>query len=266
MAPRASTRRKRKTMTPTPTQLAHEFCRVLSEWLSPDELAEINRLNVEEANPNICHTGDFCDSNQALLDAMEVFGIDGFDQSLIPLCNETWKIARVAGFDPNNIPPESPAVERGSKWTDADGNRVVVDKASTEEVEFHREGGGWMAAIPTVKWLELFKSAEAVDALAWRAAAVTLENDEVYPCYLRGDKWNGWECPRFDRETVDRLLRECGHSSRREGHSVIIPYDGEDAVYPRETISLDGRQIEAWAIGAGSWTWSEEERQNVEHL
>ena len=255
-----------RTMTPTPTQLAHEFCRVLSEWLSPEQLAEINRLNTEETDPNICHSGDYCDSNQALLDAMEVFGIDGFDQSLIPLCNGTWAIARIAGFNSENIPFESANVERGSTWTNANGNRVVVEEASAESVEIHREGGGWMAAVPRMQWMELFTPAEAVEALPWRASNVEREDTQSYPCWLRGQKWNGWECPSFERETVDRLLQNCGHSSRWDGDTVIIPYDGEDAVYPRETITVNGRQIEVWAIGAGCWTWSEVERQNAEHL
>ena len=126
-------------MNPTPLQLAREFCRVLTEWLTPEQIAEINRLNAAEENSNICHTGDFCDSTQALLDAMEVFGIDGFDQSLIPLCNATWSIARRAGFSAEKIPT---SVESGSAWTDTAGERVVVGEVSPDSVQFHQEGGG----------------------------------------------------------------------------------------------------------------------------
>ncbi len=152
-------------MTPTPIQLAHEFCRVLSEWLTPEQLAEINRLNAEETDPNICHSGDYCDSNQALLDAMEVFGIDGFDQSLIPLCNDTWVIARAAGFNSGNIPREPASVERGSTWTDANGNRVVVREVSADKVGFYREGGGWVGDIPVEEWFQLFTPAKPIEAL-----------------------------------------------------------------------------------------------------
>ena len=47
---------------------------------------------------------------------------------------------------------------------------------------------------------------------------------------------------------------------------MIVPYDGEDAVYLRETISPGSHQIDVWAIGAGCWTWSEEERRDSEDL
>lgn len=140
-------------MTPTSLQLAREFCRVLNEWLSPEELAEVNRLNSEEDDRNICHTGDYCDSNQALLDAMEVFGIDGFDQSLIPLCNATWSIARRAGFSAEKIPI---TIQRGSVWKDSAGIRVAVSEVSSDSVQFHREGGGWVGVMPVMTWLERF--------------------------------------------------------------------------------------------------------------
>lgn len=126
-------------MTPTPIQLAYEFCRVLSEWLTPDELSEINRLNADESDPHICHSGDYCDSNQALLDAMEVFGISGFEQWMIPLCNETWRIARDAGFNAHKLPLQSPVSEGSSPLTEAEGNRLAVAPASVDTVAFEEE-------------------------------------------------------------------------------------------------------------------------------
>lgn len=57
--------------------LCGAFCDVLNEWLTPAEKAEVLRLNNTEHNLSICHTHDFCDANQAMLDAWElVFGKD----------------------------------------------------------------------------------------------------------------------------------------------------------------------------------------------
>lgn len=58
--------------------LSREFCRVLKEWLNIAEQAlVIERNNAEPDQSSICHTHDFCDANQAMLNAWEVvFGKD----------------------------------------------------------------------------------------------------------------------------------------------------------------------------------------------
>lgn len=83
----------------TPESLAAEFCRVLNEWLTPDQIAEVNARNAAETDENICHSHDFCDANQAMLDAMAVFGLD-FESTdeQNTLINAAWDLAKAAGF------------------------------------------------------------------------------------------------------------------------------------------------------------------------
>jgi hypothetical protein len=88
----------------TPGDAAAQFSRILNEWLSPEIIAEINRRNAspEYKGRGCCATHDFCDPNQAMLDAFEFFGIE-FDPRLPEdheFCSTTWEIAQRAGFKP----------------------------------------------------------------------------------------------------------------------------------------------------------------------
>lgn len=51
----------------TITELAEAFFNVLDGWSLP--MAKIRAANAAETDPAICHTGDYCDSNEAMLEA-----------------------------------------------------------------------------------------------------------------------------------------------------------------------------------------------------
>ena len=78
-------------------KLANKFSSILREWLTAEELQEINDKNAEyKANgePH-CATHEYCDPNQAMINAFEHFGIDiDFDnEEHINLINDAWKLA-----------------------------------------------------------------------------------------------------------------------------------------------------------------------------
>jgi hypothetical protein len=84
----------------TPEQLANEFSWVLNEWLEPKEIAEINRRNALPEYVGLCASGDFCDSNQAMIDAESKLGIEldpRFNED-VALLNAAWDIAKCSGF------------------------------------------------------------------------------------------------------------------------------------------------------------------------
>lgn len=82
---------------PTAKELAAEFCRCLRAELTADELADVVQTNRLETSPNICHSHDYCDANQTMLDAMAKWGLD-FDAVTEGLINEAWELAKKAGF------------------------------------------------------------------------------------------------------------------------------------------------------------------------
>lgn len=52
-------------------ELAAEFCKVLREWLSAEEMAEVVKRNQAEEDKNICASHDFCDANEAMDEAFK---------------------------------------------------------------------------------------------------------------------------------------------------------------------------------------------------
>lgn len=51
-------------------KLASAFNVVLFDWIGP-KLGQVVIQNRQQSDPSICHTHDWCDSNQAMIDAFE---------------------------------------------------------------------------------------------------------------------------------------------------------------------------------------------------
>lgn len=91
-------------MIPTPERLASEFSRVLRSWLTPAEMAEVNKRNAADGSDN-CASHDFCDANQALLDACDALNFNVWDERdehfsdvAQDLFDKAWTIAKANGF------------------------------------------------------------------------------------------------------------------------------------------------------------------------
>jgi len=84
----------------TTTELAKAFCAALAQVLSSQQLSAIRQRNSDEADLSICHTHDFCDANQVMLDAYARFGaeLDIADSHCMAAVDEAWWKARRAGF------------------------------------------------------------------------------------------------------------------------------------------------------------------------
>jgi hypothetical protein len=84
----------------TTEQVAKEFSKVLKVWLSAKEMAVIVERTKKETDPTICHTGDYCDSNIAMLAAMVNLGVladddeTDFDEPFMKLFNNSWDFAK----------------------------------------------------------------------------------------------------------------------------------------------------------------------------
>jgi hypothetical protein len=94
-------------------KLAFEFCRILNEWLTPEQIAKVNELNeVDGMSSDVCHSHDFCDPNQAMIDAWQIvmerpFPLGDepewetqFDMTLI---GNTWEYCKQIHFDNSKI-------------------------------------------------------------------------------------------------------------------------------------------------------------------
>jgi hypothetical protein len=77
-------------------RVAAAFSRVLRDWLTVDEFAELVELNREETDKTVCHSHDFCDANMAMHEALVECGAidkDGFDaddEFIVELFSAAW--------------------------------------------------------------------------------------------------------------------------------------------------------------------------------
>lgn len=81
--------------------LAREFCAELRETLTRDELATAVLLNLLDGpDSDVCHTHDFCDPNQCMLDVFERHGVgcDALMQDYTELMDAAWTAAKKADF------------------------------------------------------------------------------------------------------------------------------------------------------------------------
>ncbi len=81
--------------------LAAAFSVGLREELSPWQFEEALRLNGVEADPQVCHSHDFCDANMVMLEALEALGgtFSASDEQQAALISEAWNIAKRCAFD-----------------------------------------------------------------------------------------------------------------------------------------------------------------------
>lgn len=82
--------------------LAKEFSEVLKSRLSSDEMREVLHRNRTEANPSICHSHDFCDTNMVLHEVLMRRGMDIADEGGHDrwggLWDDVWNKAKSAEF------------------------------------------------------------------------------------------------------------------------------------------------------------------------
>lgn len=84
------------------------------------------------------------------------------------------------------------------------------------------------------------------------------ENFKVF-AYTAGERWNGWQMPRFELVEALRLLEHLPNLSYDSARDVFVASatdeDGEDEVFAPTTLALSAGPVTVYPIGAGCWTW-----------
>jgi hypothetical protein len=101
-----------------PIRLARKFCEVLRRDLTASEVDMAVARNRTESHPGVCHTHDFCDANETMLEAFEAIlgremDIQSDGDSF--LWNEAWGIAKRSEFamDQSAVEPAKLAIRFG---------------------------------------------------------------------------------------------------------------------------------------------------------
>lgn len=86
--------------TPDVYDLAAAFSRILRDTLTDEQLSDVRERNAAETNPSICHSHDYCDANQVMIDALQSVGYPySMDHdALFALECDAWELARAGKF------------------------------------------------------------------------------------------------------------------------------------------------------------------------
>lgn len=102
-----------RQMPRSPRTLARVFTTKVREALSPEQLAAVVVRNIEERWGGVCHSHDFMDANECMLEALESSGYeyDPADEAQVNATNIAWDLAKAARFEPAAvIDPQAYAV------------------------------------------------------------------------------------------------------------------------------------------------------------
>jgi hypothetical protein len=95
----------------------------------------------------------------------------------------------------------------------------------------------------------------------------SVENDS-FEGYTAGERWNGWAQPEFTKEEGLRLVEAlCDTLRYDEAMDAFVESDEayeEPTSYFGQEFIVDGELVTLYAIGAGCWTWSEEDESESE--
>lgn len=86
---------------PDPEKLSQVFTRILTDWLGVEKLAQVVALNGTPEYSGCCASHDFCDSNQAIIDAwneLSAVEIDSGSTEHAYLLNKAWDMAKANSF------------------------------------------------------------------------------------------------------------------------------------------------------------------------
>jgi hypothetical protein len=145
---------------------------------------------------------------------------------------------------------------------------VELIEHNDQEVAFFPAGGGFQYRMPTARFDATHHEVSPAEFGASPAYAGTFDIDGMFgglPGYSFGQRWNGWACPYFPRESCDRMVAVFGDGARHdeETDAYLIPDDDGSGSHtgfqtcPAQHITVGGKHIKVWAVGNGSWTWEE---------
>ncbi|WP_263788949.1 hypothetical protein [Salinibacter grassmerensis] len=94
-----------------------------------------------------------------------------------------------------------------------------------------------------------------------------VDPDTTFSGYTKGDTWNGWACPYFEKDVAEQVAehysQEDQYDHEEEYWAEYIPEEDAFAFHnheyeePREfgAVAFDGHKL--YPIGAYCWTWVE---------
>lgn len=139
---------------------------------------------------------------------------------------------------------------------------VVVGHESDGTLLAHPLGGGLQFRIPADEVPKFSVASDEEKTAIFSKAFFTLDGlENAFEGWTDGTLWNGFEKPKFDRETAVTVLSAMGFrwefkNTEDSFHVIGCNDDDEPSVYSSELIALpDGGTAKVYGIGSGDWIW-----------
>jgi len=94
----------------------------------------------------------------------------------------------------------------------------------------------------------------------------SINDGDVFQGWTRGETWNGWACPRFERDAALRIVAsmndELPDTMAYDDATMVITYipdgdlDAKDEWLPELLETAEGPRF-VYAIGAWAWVWDD---------
>jgi hypothetical protein len=138
----------------------------------------------------------------------------------------------------------------------ANGALFTVIERTAEHVRFTAQGGGIVRMLSVSEFDDQFTQTELPPYAPGIATGDWLPDGTIFPCFYNGTHWNSWRMPQFERDVG---LQLCEHMPdlRYDEHldAFFIGDEDGECEFRAEQISVDGRTITVYPIGAGFWCW-----------
>jgi hypothetical protein len=109
---------------------------------------------------------------------------------------------------------------------------------------------------------------------SFRRATLVLDGlPRTYPGITRGEHWNGWAVPHFEKDVALRIAEDYEQTANElsgdmvgararydeEADAFVFydPINQDEMAYYAKTIEVNGEELDAYPIGAREWTWEE---------
>jgi hypothetical protein len=149
-------------------------------------------------------------------------------------------------------------------YRDPDGRLMQLVSEDVDTVHFCSQGGGFVHRARRPDFERDFRPTTPAGFHAARFSAEWLDEGTLLEGFSNGMRWNGWAMPYFSRETGLRLCTMLPSLRFDAGRNAFVSFcedypEGEqEEVFEACAVDVDGVALELYPVGAGSWTWDDE--------
>jgi len=120
------------------------------------------------------------------------------------------------------------------------------------------QGGGFVREVSAEEFFSLFSPCKMPVFFLATVQAEWFPDGLKVECFSDGARWNGWGKPYFEKDKViylsdNKLIPPAAYDE--ESDCFITDNEGDVESFQSVKISVEGREVTVYPVGAGSWCW-----------